>query len=247
MLSLLQSDQSLISNTSSTNDVIGGFESEAVLVDVLERKVATTRDHSDCITIRELDSSNGIADLVVTKLSHGWRNSMPVADVNPRWLFLLSQLPYRLVISLDDFTALSGFSRRYALAALTQFSALGFCIQNKNTGTWKKIKQPVPFAQEIWAIEAKLRDWRRALYQACRYREYATQSWVILDEYHVSSAVKNINEFVRRNIGLGGISQTGKLTVLHHALSSRPKFPARYWYVNGQIAQRLSQDFKYLL
>jgi hypothetical protein len=36
--------------------------------------------------------------------------------------------------------------------------------------------QPEPVAKKIVAIEAKLRDWRRALYQAAQHVAYASQA-----------------------------------------------------------------------
>ena len=52
---------------------------------------------------------------------------------------------------------------------------------------------------------------QRALEQAFRYRSFANYSYVILDNAHIRPAVKNINEFQRKNIGLIGLSVSGEL------------------------------------
>ncbi|MEA3327259.1 MAG: hypothetical protein U9R53_08120 [Chloroflexota bacterium] len=62
-----------------------------------------------------------------------------------------------------------------------------------------------------YAIELKLSNWKRALEQAFRYRSFANYSYVVLDNAHVRPAVRNINEFQRKNIGLIGLSDSGEL------------------------------------
>jgi len=65
--------------------------------------------------------------------------------------------------------------------------------------------------QYTYAIELKLSNWKRALEQAFRYRSFANYSYVILDNSHIRPAVKNKNEFQRKNIGLIGLSDSGEL------------------------------------
>lgn len=62
---------------------------------------------------------------------------------------------------------------------------------------------------EIVAIEFKLKNWKRALQQAFRYRSFSCESYVFLDGAFISSAIKNIEEFERFNIGLCGVTEDG--------------------------------------
>lgn len=62
---------------------------------------------------------------------------------------------------------------------------------------------------EIVAIEFKLKNWKKALQQAFRYRNFSCESYVFLDSAFISSAVKNIEEFERFNIGLCGVTEDG--------------------------------------
>jgi hypothetical protein len=64
---------------------------------------------------------------------------------------------------------------------------------------------------ENFAIEAKLKDWKRALKQAYRYKWFAEYSYVVMDEYYSNSAIKNIDTFVKYNVGLATISTNGQL------------------------------------
>ena len=52
------------------------------------------------------------------------------------------------------------------------------------------------------AIEAKLSNWKRGLYQAYRYKEYANKSYVALHSDYIHRARKHIQDFERYNVGL---------------------------------------------
>lgn len=59
------------------------------------------------------------------------------------------------------------------------------------------------------AIEAKVRDWRKGIKQAMRYKNFADKSYLALYESHVSVAKDNLHVFEALNIGLIGVSDTG--------------------------------------
>ena len=65
--------------------------------------------------------------------------------------------------------------------------------------------------EQVIAIELKLRNWKKALLQAFRYRSFANLSFVILDDTHITSAMLNIEEFKKSNIGLLGLTNNGEL------------------------------------
>lgn len=55
------------------------------------------------------------------------------------------------------------------------------------------------------AIEAKMRDWRTALYQATRYASFAHKSFVALNSEFVHRAIKHIEKFRANQVGLIGV------------------------------------------
>jgi hypothetical protein len=61
----------------------------------------------------------------------------------------------------------------------------------------------------VIAFEMKLRNWKRALCQAFRYRAFSNISYVVLDHAHTNSALKNIDKFQKSNIGLVSIDAEG--------------------------------------
>jgi len=59
------------------------------------------------------------------------------------------------------------------------------------------------------AIEAKVRDWRKGIKQALRYKNFADKSYLALYEAHIRTAKENLHVFEALNIGLIGVSDAG--------------------------------------
>jgi hypothetical protein len=99
--------------------------------------------------------------------------------------------------------------------------------------------QPQPIALEFVAIEAKLRDWRRALFQAARHRSYAHQSWVLLDSSSALPAIQNLARFRTLNIGLATASRSGAIHIRLRPRSLAPFDPIALWHANFEVLSRL--------
>lgn len=65
--------------------------------------------------------------------------------------------------------------------------------------------------QISYAYEAKLKNWKRAIVQAFRYKAFTNISYVILDHDHVSPALLQRERFVKSNIGLMSIDDSGEV------------------------------------
>ena len=74
----------------------------------------------------------------------------------------------------------------------------------------------------IISIELKLRNWKRALNQAFRYRAFSNESYVILDEHYIELGLKNIEYFKKFNIGLGSINLNSEIKIFYKPLITRP-------------------------
>jgi len=61
------------------------------------------------------------------------------------------------------------------------------------------------------AFEAKLSNWRRALFQAFRYKAFVNKSYVIMDDEFVNPALSQKARFKRSNIGLLSIDHNGSV------------------------------------
>lgn len=214
------------------------FSSEQSLVQMIQALFAGSS--ADWAWIDELDSLNGIADLVVAHLTPGWQTAAAIGRLHPRWVYALKLLPHD-AFRTSEFATKATISISHAGSILTMYEDAGFCAYERSEKLWRKIAEPSPVAQRIVAIEAKLRDWKRALFQACRYADYASQSWVVLDRKSLGPASFHIDRFVSRGVGLLGICPDGHVEILHEAPLREPRFANRFWYANTLIARRLGQ------
>jgi len=111
---------------------------------------------------------------------------------------------------------------------LKDFSNSGPClIKEEVTGFFGVpdliVIRKTPKKHITYAYEAKLTNWKRALYQAFRYKAFVNRSYVIMDHDRVKAAVSHSERFERANIGLISIDNSGK--VYHHY---RPRNEAPY-------------------
>lgn len=79
----------------------------------------------------------------------------------------------------------------------------------------------------VIAVEFKLSRWRRALNQAFRNRNFANESYVILDQNYSKRAVENVSAFKKANVGLITFSADYTLE-FHHFPESCTPFSSRY-------------------
>lgn len=81
-------------------------------------------------------------------------------------------------------------------------------------GTRKKLRS--------FAFEMKLRNWKRALIQAYRYRSFSDYSYVMLDNSNIGPALKRIEAFKKSNIGLLGIDTSGTIYAYYSPSIEKP-------------------------
>ena len=217
------------------------IKTEADLVNLYLRTTQKRRSKQTIVTT-EFDCENGIADIVLANLTKNWRSYSLIGCITPRWAFALKDLPYRRVFSLDTFRALSGTSSSRARAALNEFTKAGYCQQKNSKQEWIKIKEPRQIVTEIRAIEAKLKDWSRALIQAHRYLDFADESIVLLDHAYVHVALENLRAFKALGVSLASISNDGKIYNHFQASKIEPRSKIRRWQSNAILALKLTNN-----
>jgi len=215
------------------------FTTEAQLVNLFEGIFDRNISKNSTGLLAEFECGDGIADIVLYELRKGWKNALVLGELPPRWVYALHKLPYRRNFTTDDFVLRTSVTRNTALQILDSYTKLGFCERKNKTDTWLKTKQPRQLVNQIYAVEAKLRHWKKALTQAVRYRDYATQSWVLLDKHSIKPAVENIEQFKRLNIGLAAIATSGDISTYLTPKPLAPKSDLRFWQANAEIARNL--------
>lgn len=64
------------------------------------------------------------------------------------------------------------------------------------------IPDVIIFNGKVVSIEYKLKNWKQAIKQAYRYQSFSYETYVVLDMEYVEVAKKNIDMFIKFNIGL---------------------------------------------
>lgn len=221
------------------------FLSEEFLVSTFVSTLASLPGYTKRYVLREFESANGVADVIAFDSDVDKEHVLALAAVSARWAYALYRLPVGECFSLDDFSAFAGVSSQRARAVLKEFVVAGFCEQVQSK--WVKRIELKPISTHIHAIEGKLRDWKRALWQAYRYLDYATRSWVVLDHAAIRPARENLAEFKRLNVGLACVSPTGEVEVVYDSCLPDPRDDLRFWHANAAIARRLYHDFRYFV
>ncbi len=230
----------LLLNTSGYDNLnlsaLEPFQTELELVDEFERLFDAFLGNGIHLE-REFDCGFGIADAVIFKYKKK-QSLLDLGNIDPEWAFTLKALPYRKNFSLDYLCKLSGSSTTSAKKAINNFIKAGYC-RSKDNNTYIKNRQPRELCYSIIAIEAKLKNWKRALWQASRYKTFASESWVVLDRRHASSAIKNIDTFKRFNIGLATFSTDGFYDEHYSPKKDAHQSEIAFWKANAILAKNL--------
>jgi len=186
------------------------FLAETQLVEVLKTSLKNIYTR-DCVKIfEEVSLGYGIADIVVSDLKKtACQDSrseqlLDLFDINIYSLVLKSE-----GLAISDVINITRCSKQAISRSLCKLLDNGYVINDENRLVANRFYE-FP-CRNNFAIEAKLKDWKRALKQAYRYKWFAEYSFVVLDAYYAKAALKNREYFVKYNVGLASISPDGTL------------------------------------
>ena len=74
----------------------------------------------------------------------------------------------------------------------------------------------------IISFELKLKNWKRAMKQAFRYKSFSNISYVVLPVKHANAALKNISLFEQYNIGLATFAPDNTFEIMFKPELSQP-------------------------
>lgn len=112
---------------------------------------------------------------------------------------LLLHLPKTRNINKKKLTQKIGISKD-TLNKFLRFLSVHTLVDNKNHSI-SDLDNIIP-KFELWAFEAKIVDWKKAVKQAYRYGNFANRTIVILPKKAAKSAQKNLAIFRRLKVGL---------------------------------------------
>ena len=192
--------------------------------------------------IHEFDSQFGIADLVFGVTTEAAKQQVKRRPLNINWVFPLTTLIENETFSSKDFEARFALSQISARKRLMEYETAGFLSRNQN-GIYIVSHSYRPVTDMVISIEAKLKDWRRALLQASRYRRFSDYTFVLLDRQFGKPATEHIQQFHTNNVGLI-LMDKDKFEIVYKPTLNRKKMMEYSLRLNEAIIGHLRESSK---
>ena len=206
------------------------FESENEFVDSFVGSVAPslwsrTYRGKAVRVVYESDCSDGRADWVWARSAGKWPRSWSerTAEVlqNPTCSRILAYLKLSSPRSNDFLRLRVGVSSLTFDRSVRDLVDVDLVRETKGQLFLLSPKADIPEV-EICAFEFKLADWKRAFYQATRYRSFAHRVYVVLPEPIIRRTEKQWGAFQRQNVGLIAFDEN---TGARRVLTSNKRMP----------------------
>jgi predicted transcriptional regulator len=127
-----------------------------------------------------------------------------------------------------------GYSEKNISKSLSRLDMAGLIKFSKN-GKFKALKKSeIFYLEKIISIEAKLKDWRRALDQAINNSYYASESYTLFPQKVITD--KMLDTYKETNVGI--ISFSCDLTVIKKARKNTIPANMNAWLFNEYIGRK---------
>lgn len=225
------------------------FETERHLVDVLANSIDYSSmglklNNSNCIQrFAEVNLGYGIADLVIMEYQHcdiNRKNLLSKLDINI-YLELQRNKKWYTIEEIQNVTR-SNLSR--IKSSLESLEEEGFIKSNKEGDKYKFFRKYKPAFKTSIAIEAKLKNWKRALMQAYRYNWFSNYSYVVLPKTSINSAKKKLNMFQSLKVGLASIDTNGEIELIYKPKRNKPYNTNMEYLLNENLLNHWLQNAK---
>lgn len=201
------------------------FDTEEKLVDEITSLLESTTSkvpkglrYENQKILKEVNLGYGIADIVLTECSETpeKRNRF----LNPLEIKLLNIINRNPEITIEHIVSKTRLPKRKVSKIVLSLEKLGLTKTAE-----RKISLLTTYNSTVknaTAIEAKLRNWKRALNQAYRYKWFSQKSFVCLPINTIKPALKNIDIFKKMGVGLIAVCKHNGMKILYNP---RPKKP----------------------
>ncbi len=215
------------------------FTSEKELVNSLKANYASICDWktktSNTSVLEEVDLGFGVADLVIAKLQKQTAQTTEKLTYFDTVIYRIIETNRTVTLNqLKEITKADTVALNRSLNKLIKDSYI-----NKTDSLIKFRKSYKGISTNTIAIEAKLKNWKRALNQAFRYKWFAEKSIVVLDSHYINPALKNIEMFKSLNVGLAEINKTGTLTLHFNPQKTNPVDMKMWILLNESLKKNL--------
>lgn len=193
----------------------------------------------------EITSGYGIADVVFYTLNDETIKKR-VNDTNrtiaeSHLLRALVELSGKKPGSTVGITTMQRWSSRLKNDTLQYLLERGYLIEENISGKarYKVGRKYENGIKESVAVEAKIKDWKRGLYQAYRYKRYADKSYLAVYSPYINPPLKNLDKFKKYNVGLIEVTDHNVRVHFHPLRKNKPDSFMKAVAYENLLAQRL--------
>jgi hypothetical protein len=131
-----------------------------------------------------------------------------------------------------------GYTQATTRRLLRRLEKLGYVGQDGRNG-FRRIRNRYKIFTRLIAVEAKLRDWRRALVQARSHRSFAQESFVVFDAAYAARFNRAKEHFMSSGTGLIAVDTDGNVERFLRARGSRRVNAAAFALAGEELWLRL--------
>ena len=138
----------------------------------------------------------------------------------------------------------TGLSQNIIIRDLNFLCRLGICEKN-NVGNYRFVEDfEMPIAH-IHSFELKMSNWKRALFQAIRYKTFSEYTSIVMPFEKEQILLQNIDSFKERNIGvLLFDAYSCETKMLYRAKKNSTISLQHLYYMSGKILLKYHSDLQ---
>lgn len=197
----------------------------------------------DVLVCREVEGLEGRPDFLVTLNAprdslNGCLSTIGKAIAKPSSAEIMAHLKRSSPRTGEYLMSQTGLTSRAFRTAIRMLGESG-AIEEPRPGRYVYSYDFLRAQREIHLFELKLRNWRRALYQAIQYRPGAHSVSVVMDIRGIGPAESNLAAFQRFRVGLLSLDpKNARLRWISRPAKSAPLSRRYYIYMLGKLLQR---------
>lgn len=203
----------------------------------------TSTDSPFTVSIRrkifeELNLGYGIPDIVVVNYNNSSSSKSRKNFLNYFDISVLEIIESKNYTSFDDIIFLTRSSKSKIKKTLKLLEAES--LINYREGKYFLNEKYSTTLEGSIAIEAKLKNWGKALKQAYRYKWFSQKSFVFLPNKNIKPALAKIELFMMHQVGLAGIDIENGITVYFDPIENKPFSESMYKLLNEYLVNDLN-------
>jgi hypothetical protein len=222
---------------------LSGFGSERELTEILRRWARVQLgDAHTWVLLPELLTENRIPDLVLaridipeltTRIVDGAHRGLGTTE-----LMIMRTLRQDRTLSLNSMAKRIFVSPDHARRVLRVLSAEGY-VEEVRPRQFRRIRAFRPIVSRFVAFEAKLNDWRSALFQARMHQSFADEAYVAFDAHFRGRFEAARPTYAQIGVGLKAVDATTKTCVNVEPSRRGLRIPLSVAFVSERVLDRL--------